>query len=379
MRMVSFKSVSFFILCFCLSCTNTYYTMGDTLTLVHPVSEKVYNLDEVTVRLTNQIQYFKYLDIDVLALYSPFDNSIRLFNYQTKEEILKIPLGDISRGKGIQGFTFAEGVVYLYNYTDHVVIKADLNESLPPSETNLSKNLIQRKDFFPPIPYIGTCAPLIVYGQYIILSGFVAGEDRGENPHNRPSIVVIDESNGNVNNAVNYPDLYASGNWGGGFCYRRPYCTMGPNGNVIISFPAFDSLVEFNIITRDVRSYPAKTSQISYIKPFSRRKGVLPSSTAEIEWYMKTPSYENIVYNPYRMVYYRFFRLPDVDYSISSYGNHKPIGIIILDEKMEAVREVILPDNNYNLNNCLVTEDGLLIQKITDSEDELAFDIFQLS
>lgn len=93
---------------------------------------------------------------------------------------------------------------------------------------------------------------------------------------------------------------------------------------------------------------------------------------------MTSPSYENILFDPYRKVYYRFFRLPDTSYTPSVRGNNKPIGIIILNEKFEKQKEFMLPKNKYDLNNCFVSENGLHIQKMTESEDELVFDIFML-
>lgn len=360
----------------CISCTNSVNAKVDLPATCHPKDEKVFSLDESTVRTSNQIQYFSYNGHFVLALLNPFDSSIRIFNYLTGEQIERVLLSDIVGNTKIQGFTFADKSLYLYNYSDHLLFKYDIERREAASKTDLSKYLNQKEDYFPPAPYVGTCAPIIKSNNKVILSGFIAGEDPGENSLNRPSIIVVDEDNNSIELCVNYPSVYEKGNWGGGFCYRRPYCTDGPNSNVIISFAAYDSLVEYDIKTGLTKTHLAESSSISSIKPFSRHKGLSPSNSKEMKWYMTSPSYENVLYDPYRKVYYRFFRLPDTSYTPSVRGNNKPIGIIILNEKFEKQKEFMLPKNRYDLNNCFVSENGLHVQKMTESEDELVFDIF---
>ncbi|GHU54501.1 hypothetical protein FACS189411_01260 [Bacteroidia bacterium] len=107
-----------------------------------------------------------------------------------------------------------------------------------------------------------------------------------------------------------------------------------------------------------------------------------------IEQSCMNPHYDNLVYDPYRQVYYRIAQ-PKIKWDKGTnvqefidYGG-KNFSIIILDNNFNVVGETMFPDNTYNPRALFIREDGLYISsshfKNPDySDDWFVFQRFDL-
>ena len=162
--------------------------------------------------------------------------------------------------------------------------------------------------------------------------------------------------------------------------YRLPYYCLNEHGDYVISFPACHQLVSGNLNgSRQSTIVESGCNAIKEIKPYRKYKFIMNHSSDDVwSWYMNNPSYEGILYDKYRKVYYRFARLPLPEYKKGDRGNRKPLVVIILDENLQYLGEYLMPTVvEYFSTNAFVSERGLNIQVISDNEDVLQFYVYE--
>lgn len=114
-----------------------------------------------------------------------------------------------------------------------------------------------------------------------------------------------------------------------------------------------------------------------------RNKGIPDFQKYEIE----NGSYGDIVYDKYRKVFYRFCTIGDDLgenpnlYLLSSYKTKGTI--IILNDSLETMGEVVLPERRFNFSNYFIAKEGLYLSKNTPlssdiDEDHLRFSLLEL-
>lgn len=130
---------------------------------------------------------------------------------------------------------------------------------------------------------------------------------------------------------------------------------------------AFDFQDSIYQLSRDFKTMTRILAKSKYIK---EPEGELLSSDVDIEQMSKRacelPSYGNIVYDPYREVYYRF-AFPAVEmgkersYMDIYHSGRKQFSIIILDKELKVIGETLFPEYTYNPYLFFVREDGLYL------------------
>lgn len=102
--------------------------------------------------------------------------------------------------------------------------------------------------------------------------------------------------------------------------------------------------------------------------------------------YVNNPSYEHLLYDKYRKVYYRFF-YPGVKINTGEdvqelWETPRRFSVIVLDEKLNIIGETLMPDNKYNYKMSFVSKDGLYMslhyKNANYSPDWLTFQKFEL-
>lgn len=99
--------------------------------------------------------------------------------------------------------------------------------------------------------------------------------------------------------------------------------------------------------------------------------------------------YGDLVYDPYREVYYRFaYPKVELDNNIKWWGKsvygRKKFSVIILDKDFNIIGETLFPEAIYNSYVFFVHKDGLYISRdyqmlYGDSEDNMTFELFSLT
>jgi hypothetical protein len=332
---------------------------------------KEFLLDEETVNL---IGYMQYIDsLECLSFLNSHNRSIYFYNDKTHKFLHKIKFDDANKIGKIDGYYYLDSNnIFVYSYHTKTLFWTNSNSNikanyLMSNDPNGSANMIY------PAPYIQTLAPLKKYQNKIVSVGFVSGETSIETAQNRVVCTILDLDDKSLKNAVNYPEMYVSYNWAGGFTYRMPSYDL-VDESIIINFPANHYLIRYSLSTGEQESFYAGSSFIESVKSFPCSKDARVDETLAWNWYMNNPSYESILYDKYKKLYYRIARLPLSNYDKNEKGNRKPIVIIILDANMNYKGEVKLPTHIlFCATNCYVSKEGFNIQVWTEDEDKLVF------
>jgi len=364
------------------SCTTDSYSASKTIPggaveirTIAPEDSLVLRLDDDTPPLTNQIQYHAGSgENELVSILNKYSGNIIFFDYSSGEESYRLDYSNFVEGNQITGYLVADSL-FLYAYNEQVlyVLEKDARSAL--DKISFSSDTRDRRKA-PPAPYVATNSPVISSQSCLLMTGFLSYEPGDANLDSRPVAMLYDKRDKTMSYAVEYPEVYRQGNWGGGFCYRRPYHTVNDRNQVLISFAASDSLTVFDPDSGETKNVLSRSALIGKITPFHKNKHGVPNSVKEMSWYMKTPSYENIVFDDYANRYYRFFRLPDAEYS-GKPGNNKRIGVIVMDRNLSFLDEYLLPETRYLLENTIATPHGLMIQKYSKNEKGMLFDIFK--
>ncbi|MCL2098223.1 MAG: DUF4221 domain-containing protein [Bacteroidales bacterium] len=349
------------------------YPNGCSLTLK---KIKEFPLDDKTSYMVESLQFTDHDTIQYLSFLNEHNNAVYFYDHESRLYLKHIPYhreGPDGVG-GIDGYYYINNdSIYLYSYGTQLLYLTNAEGSV------LSKNKIEQydnPDIIYPAAKIMNNAPLRKVNRNIIMTGFIAGEPERETTENRPVGIIYNSDTDSVKYVINYPEQYAKYNWGGGFTYRQ--VSYDINGqSMAVSFYAHHYIVEYSLLTGEIKQHYAGSRLIDEIKPLPYPKyPTLPRIDVEVgaNWYMSSPSYEGVFYDKYKNRYYRIARLPtEIEYELGD-RNRKPTVVIVLDADFNYLGEATLPkDVVFNPFCSFVSSDGFNIQVITDNEDLLTF------
>lgn len=350
---------------------------------IEEADDIVFALDDSTVQNMEYLQLFQRNDSDILAFTNEYDNAIVFYDYKTRKYIGRTEFakeGNNGIGTIFSFYYLNQDSIYLYNFTTYslflanargeVVMKKDLH-TIP----NLSKDSL----FFAPQLFPRTNSPLRKIGDELLIAGFFMNEQAGESSVNRPVMAYYNLSRNTLRFSDSYPSMYHKGNWGGDFTYRNPFYTLSPKNEIVLGFAADHNIRVHGKDEMEYHEYYAGVGGDFEITPIA--KDIAMNTIArEIvnRHYTRTLSYQAIVYDKYRKVYYRLALLPDSDIDIKVGPIRKPIEIVVLNEHFELIGKSTIKRERYWINQCFVSPDGFHIQIEADNDDELRFKTFVL-
>ena len=383
---MTLKVVIVFILLSFVSCVdngkemNPYYKQKKNKCEIEIAAKKEIQVNENISFMTN---YIRYVDNeDKLLLYNKYDNSIYTFNYGSGTLDWNIRLNEEgNNGVGeIQGFDYVnKDSIFLYNYNTLFVYLVDFSATVGWKKI-LPTDELMEKGFLPAYPWLQTNCPMVYWNNNLVLGGFGSSETKKETAYNLPVTSIYDFQKDTVLLANNYPAQYQKYNWGGGF-FRMPYFDVNKeNGRVVISFPQDHNLYTYSLSDQSQGKHYAGSNSIKQIDAYDQKKGEEIDQNRAYNWYLNTPSYRNVHYDPYRKLYYRLACLPAKKELRQKYTiGIRPLILIVLDKDFNYIGEKILPDDiELRYTNSFVTKDGLNIQALTDNDDIMTFYQFKV-
>ena len=310
-------------------------------------------------------------------LYALNENrEVEVFNLRDKtSETLKLdPEPDFRiNGVGIQGTR-----VFLYNRLNATVYFYENGHLVNQYPVGQDEYIQGRR--MVAFPYVQTLSPMKAFGETLIMTGPQFNESMRSPDIPEMVLCLLDLKSGKVVNVVEMPEVYAKYNWGGGFAYRMPYFDLGPDGEVICCFAATDELAAYSLKTGRARRVKAPSRHIGQIAPYSKTDRNSPAGVAQWEWYRNNPSYDGILYDPWREVYYRFALLPErPDRKGTNDYPRKPISVIVLDKNLRPMEETLLDGRvSFRPYESFVSPEGLFIKVVAGKDDRfLTFYQFQ--
>lgn len=360
------------ILLFCACSINKDHDrMGVDIYTFQLGDSKMIYLDSMTTQESN---YMQLINSNQLGIYNQPAHTICIFDIGTGKEVKKVQL--YKEGPNavidIQGFYYqSEDSIWLYrswqqefvliNEYGEIIDRKMLADKLPP---------IDKHAYYSVAPFPLTDLPILKIENTLILQGMNGPEV--ENGLLPATTILYDFNSNKIRLANPYPNIYGdeiNERWGT-FSYRVTPYTLNEKNEMIVSFPADDSIRVYSIKEESYMSYFAGYSAKTNIKPLS-----LKSSQTDLqEQYLEQYQYAGILHDKFHNLYYRLVMLPTFDYDIRKPNTqYKELAIIILNSSFEKVGEYTLEKACYKYRNIFVSEDGLHINIQSDDDDYLKF------
>lgn len=150
----------------------------------------------------------------------------------------------------------------------------------------------------------------------------------------------------------------------------------------VYSFYVDEDIVVAPVDHIELKTIKAKSRFVSSVVEVQKNGEQGPRSNLEVA------RYGDVVYDPYREVYYRFvYHYSELDTKKNWFGSavygRKKFSVIILNENFEVIGETLFPESIYNSYVFFVHKDGLYISKdyqinYDQSEDYMTFELFSL-
>ncbi len=174
--------------------------------------------------------------------------------------------------------------------------------------------------------------------------------------------------------AMLYPIQAYTGNiTGEGAHLRTPYTACNTaTRQILVSLPA-DHNIQLVDSNWQVKEVPAATRKNVCITSMGLSKGNKQASDAEYAWqyFSTTPSYRNIIYDPYHFFFERYYRILELPRPADSRTIGKDASLIAFDKKFRYLGEAPLP-GSFALDNFFLRNEGIYFLNIDNKDQNTA-------
>lgn len=185
---------------------------------------------------------------------------------------------------------------------------------------------------------------------------------------------------------LTYRHTYPKNIYGSKFNWDDPYYTTvyydwNPDQKVMVySFPISNSLFTASLEKEGLSEAVDSEYGTKVVKPISMKN---PTREILLNHLKESDIYAGIKYDKHRKVYYRVLMNAEMSTTGAKDLSLKPVSIIIYDSEFKVLgkKELGLL-KNWNIDNIIVTKDGLLIEytdMLSSNEDYMVFKLFKLT
>lgn len=333
----------------------------------------ILSLDDSTTQLASYIQPFLNDNHLQLAYLNKSGNNICFFDVASGHELKPIPLYkdgpnaiDITNITGL--YHISPDTTAIYDYWSGTISYVDNQGYVSRRDTVSSSLSVQQCGY---VPIATTSAPLTKYRGGWIMANQLTGEI--ENGQTIYSLSLYYTNGKLVRGFGDYPAIYGKPTplrWNT-YLYLIPSFTINSQEDIIVSFPASDS----------IRIYNSDLRYTSHYAGYSKTIHPKPSDNALIdkEHLLKNYCYVNILYDPWRELYYRIVALPIADDNTQPSPGQalpRPLAIVLLDKYFNKIGEYNIDDYCGSYSQAFVSKKGLHIHSYSDDDDILTFRTF---
>lgn len=352
-------------------------------TLILKESEQiVFPINETTTFRNFSIQFTSVGDTEYFSFVNVNDNSLVYYDLSKKEEV-KIPLA-LEGGQGIGKLRAAQsphifvspdsifiynarkGQMFLINQKGQVKSKFSLfdwkTEKVPvtPFTTNLSSALkINQVVYLPCLP-----------------SRFIENYETG-------AVLKYDLKSGEREFIFPFSNMYQQAFWGGSIKYSPSLAYNTSDNYLAIRFPIDPYIYQAKSNGEMLNKYYLGSEEFGAIKPMSHRADLLFEKKRDWEeenlYTFSNPSFNGILYDPYRNLYYSITKIPPSIEEVKKGKSLAAYTIIICDKDFNKLGEQTFDIDKYDAVMIAVSKQGLAIGRrdLYDQDDNyLTFSIF---
>ena len=357
---------SVFFLIVCIACTQQKEkTNSASLYTLHLTNECLtFNIDDSTYIPLSNIFYFKDSD-EYIAFTNKEKPEICIYNIHQKDLYKKIKY----RTEGNNSIVRNIGNIYIENL-NNLYLDSPYTTYIYKSDNN--GNILNKYDFSKADNNIPLTTMISSMGQFEIINGKIYLTQNINRTYDNNIIAqsslaaIIDTTKQSVYlSSIKYPPIITERDFGTSAGFGYQYRRIFDGKNFIYSFLYSDTIYQVSIDHQNTRKVIAKSKYIPHIK-------VNRLHTTDFNKILRMTceeaTYEDIIYDKYRNVYYRFacpqttIDTNDSYLEIIRYGK-KQFSIVILDENLNVIGETLFPEFTYVPTAHFVTKDGLYLSR----------------
>ncbi len=353
----------------------------------HFVEEIRLVLDDSTSNEFIYSQYYWEGEDEYLVSLNTITKSVDKYSLKdgSLSKRIRFPIGGPEGISSVmQGFTYAS------QDSIFVFIKGSIRGSIAFDEDgNFVKRLtpsIDKSAHFGLINHVSTSGNptrlfknLIHFMQYPLFDVYNPSNINENYPLSLEYDLVKDEVS--YDSLITYPESYRDKIWP---VYDLVFSREFISDSVyLISWPLLDSLIWVDKKNQQIKKIHAKSSF------FSAKQAPLisaPSQEEENEMVLGQYRYRQILFDPYRKLYYRLVMHPLTQTQNKTFIpniEEQKFSILVLDENFKFLKETIFPPNMYSPFNIFIGKKGIILMKNNYfdenvNEDELVLHIFNL-
>lgn len=341
---------------------------------LQPSDTLYFNLDSATHNMSSSITYFEQEGKEYLAYFSESDNTIKYFDFETKNIVDKTLLnqeGTDGVGKNITGVSFINSDTILVSTGTYQmsIVNRDGKLKYKRSFTKpvvSEVNVIAEPDFS--VTHKGI---KLNHHIWIPVNAYISYSEKDEFT-TTPSLYHLDLTNDKIKAVMRYPDVYTKGSYGLNFAdFFFDY--NAKKKSLIWSFAADESLHILDLMTNKVISQRAESKYFSEVPAANQ----LEEFEEYTKFFLLSNSYGPLYYDPYQKIYVRF---AERAISKEQYNNRewwKKRSAIILNEDFKVLGEVEF-SIYINHHMSFVTREAIYFLLTNDVEDKMTFVGFKL-
>ncbi|MBT1689834.1 DUF4221 family protein [Dawidia soli] len=340
------------------------------------VGIKSFELDSITPYYTGCLQFYKDANGDqYLCLLNSYTNTLYFYGYADGKVHHRLALEKEALAKAgkVQSFV-VKSLDSVYVLADKDFFLLLLNRD---GHVMNSNNLRFFSEGL-------TTRPLFIHRDKLYAGGHdVPGIDPFSELTDFASdnlVSIVDLTTQKISAALSYPESYKGGVWGP--YLSQYYYTFNPSTEkFIFSFAADHRLYE-----TDFSAAPTPHNAASqFFSDIPSWRATETDADARLKYYLSTPSYQGVIFDPYQNLYYRIALQPisadDLASNDPDKSGVKHASIIILDHNFTKIGETLLPRFSYTETMFFVAPDGLHLAKWEASkadDSKLVFGVFKL-
>ncbi|MGF1534682.1 MAG: DUF4221 family protein [Bernardetiaceae bacterium] len=333
------------------------------------MGQKIFPLDSVTEAFLPMLQCAETDSGTYLYAINRSDNSLRVFDYAQEKELSPIRYereGEHGVGK-IAGFlVHTRDSIFLYN-NHSVLLTSDqglVNQRVLIEITGTNAFVLT-----------STICPMVWRDDrlYLLATRY---------SHGYPPFVAVSLADKKTEEVPGFlvSPAYAQGCWGG-MNYDTFYASYDPGtARWVISFPN-DKNLYITDLKGDNISFPAYSQFFDTVPPPYQTQAEAAADPQYTERFFMNPSFYFVKHDPYTGYTFRS-ALQGVSKELLPLPSmfDIPMTLVILNKQHQRVGEYKLPKGVYYPVVHFITKEGLhMARRDTENEDQLVFDVFQLS
>ena len=384
--------ISLLFLIFTLSCeSNSPAITNDQFTLTK-VEEIAFELDSVTSFLTNDVGIFPF-DSQAFYFFNRDFEQVLLYDWESKKLKEKIQFAADPRNnlRGIIGIDFLSKDTLLIFHDPLVITTLDVvnNNVIRRARANVPLKDNRYEQYY---HGAGSSYRPIRKGDKILfkvrpLQNRMVQNGKEAELTELPILMEVNYKTGDVS----FVDVFYPKSIQG--LEKRTDASrafMHQMGDQILIGFTHDPII-YSLALNDYRLLAEGNPTTKYEVDFQKVKDAIFTSTPQEIRYeeINTYKYRSILHDPYRKVIYRQVAHPALNNEIGKLFKNSsemaiPFSIMIMDENLNKIGEVDIPNSEYYFSNLwFVTEEGLYLSSNNLAnpnmdEDYLSFDLFKL-